>query len=168
MYCMQCGKELPPGTSACPSCTKQASSGGTAVVTAPQATESAKAPINKAVWIIGGIAVLIIIGILAASGGGGKLTTERAQQAVSQWSGGVRVMGVQELPQENAATASLSFSSFNIREQGLFGMSSTRNYSGPGEATFKHFTDGRWVLVKVSTSEAFNSVWWDNLNIQVR
>jgi len=41
-------------------------------------------------------------------------------------------------------------------------------YSGPGEATFSHFTDGRWLLTKISTSEGINSFTWDNLNIEVK
>ena len=28
--------------------------------------------------------------------------------------------------------------------------------------------DGRWVLIKVSTSKGFNSAWWINVNIPVQ
>jgi hypothetical protein len=135
---------------------------------ADPAIADSKTSMNKAAWIVGAIVVVLLLGYLTATLTSGKLTTRRAQQAVSQWSGGgINVTGVREIPQENAASAVLYFSSFNIRQDGLFGQTSTRTYSGPGEATFVHYTDGRWVLVKVVTSEGLNSVWWDNLNIQV-
>ncbi len=163
MFCMQCGGQLPLDNSACPSCGTQ-----TPPATPPQGRGFPKKPANKALWIIGGLALTLLIGFYATNGSGGGLTTRKAQHAVSQWSGvGVVVTGVQELPQQNAATAALSFSNLNIRQQGFFGMNN-RMYSGPGEASFTHYTDGRWVLVKISTSEGFNSVWWDNLGIQVR
>ena len=174
MFCMQCGVQVSPESSSCPSCGAQLAAERTATATSSPSTPAPgpgpyKKPANKVPWIIGGIAAVLLIGFFAANGTGGKLTTQRAQQAVSQWSGGgILVTGVQEIPQQNAATAAISFSNFNIRQQGFFGSTSTRPYTGPGEATFTHYTDGRWVLVKVSTSEGFNSVWWDNLNIQVR
>ena len=172
MFCMQCGVQVPPETASCPSCGAQLAVERTATATLSPSTPAPgpyKKPANKVPWIIGGIALVLLICFYTANGSGGKLTTQKAQQAVSQWSGGgLIVTGVQELPQQNAATAAISFANFNVRQQGLFGMTSNRMYSGPGEATFTHFTDGRWVLVKVSTAEGFNSVWWDNLNIQVR
>jgi len=173
---MQCGTQVPEGSVSCPSCGRAIPNGRSGAGTAsapvpapaPAATVS-KTSANKAIWIVGAIAVILAIGYFAATATGGKLTTQRAQQALSQWSGGgIMVTGVQEIPQQNAASAALSFSSFNVRQQGFFGQTSTRAYTGPGEATFTHYTDGRWVLVKVTTSEGFNSVWWDNLNIQVR
>jgi hypothetical protein len=74
------------------------------------------------------------------------------------------VTGVQELPQENAAKAFLKFQNAPINHS----CPGERMYSGPGEATFSHFTDGRWVLTKISTSEGINSFVWDNLNIEAR
>lgn len=174
MFCMQCGTQISEDSASCPSCGTATPPGQSAPVTAPAPAQTPgaaapKASTNKAVWIIGAIVIVLLLGYFAATATGGKLTTQRAQQAVSQWSGGgIMVTGVQEIPQQNAASAALSFSSFNIRQQGFFGQTSTRAYTGPGEATFTHYTDGRWVLVKVTTSEGFNSVWWDNLNIQVR
>jgi hypothetical protein len=74
------------------------------------------------------------------------------------------VTGVQELPQENSARALLTFQNAPINHS----CPGERMYSGPGEATFSHFTDGRWLLTKISTSEGINSFTWDNLNIEVK
>jgi len=124
---------------------------------------------------------MVSVLLVAASCGGKTLTREKAMQAVFQWrvaafvcrcggpctgSGGspVEVTGVQELPQENSARAVLNFQSAPINHS----CPGERIYSGPGEATFSHYTDGRWVLTKISTSEAINSFTWDNLNIEVK
>jgi len=173
MFCIQCGKQVPDDNTSCPSCGTQmparqadpvAASIPAAAATVPQKST------NKAIWIVGAVVAILVISYFALTGGSNqKLTTQRVQQTLSQWSnGGIVVTGVQEIPQQNSASAALLFSSFNIRQNGLFGGTTTRAYTGPGEATLTHYTDGRWVLVKVSTSEGFNSTWWDNLNLQVR
>jgi len=88
--------------------------------------------------------------------------------------GEVSVKGVQELPQQNAAIADLSFKGFEYAitfqgqiieaskyrptepnttgeipsmEQMFPGRKAT--YSGPGKATLKQYNDGRWVLERV-------------------
>lgn len=71
---------------------------------------------------------------------------------------------MQELPQENSARAVLVFEKAVINHS----CPGERTYSGPGEAVFTHYTDGRWVLDKISTSEGLNSFVWGNLNIEVR
>jgi hypothetical protein len=114
---------------------------------------------------------LVLVTLFAACSKG-QLTKEKAQQALSQWksvaqgvppnrptSGSaavgqsqqpdIVVEGVQELPQENSAKASLRFNNFEYGS-GRF------TYSGSGVATFSHYNDGRWVLTKVETSE---NVW---------
>jgi len=99
------------------------------------------------------------------------LTTQRAQSALSSWvkSGSVTVLGVQEVSSENAAVAQLSFSSFNYKlRDPMFGGQNDKTYSGPGTAVFTHYTDGRWVLTKVTIGQGFDSVWWDNLNVEAR
>jgi len=126
--------------------------------------------------------VLLFVAVASCTGGKrDTLTTERAEQAVQQWtlgaficrcngpctaSGGspVKVTGVQELPQENSAKAILMFEKAPINHS----CPGERIYSGPGEAIFSHFTDGRWVLSSISTSEQFNGFTWKNLNIDVK
>jgi hypothetical protein len=128
--------------------------------------------------------IFILFSLIAASCGGSKLTNAKASKTVVQWEGSfggficrcnppcainsgelpVEVTGVQELPQENAARAILTFQKAPLTHACPGG----RIYSGPGEANFIHYTDGRWVLTKVSTSEGINSYIWDNLNIEAR
>jgi hypothetical protein len=92
----------------------------------------------------------------------GKLTTEKAQNTLSRWvkDGQVTVRGIQE--SGNTAQADVNFSNFHFTLKS--GEEST--YSGPGTAVFTHYNDGRWVLKKVSTSEGFNSIWWDDINVE--
>jgi hypothetical protein len=110
--------------------------------------------------------VLLILGCEAR----GKLTNNMAEGALKRWasSGDVTVTGIQEIPQENAAKVDVTFSNFKFKSTGIMGGKVERNYSGPGVAVFTHYNDGRWVLTKVSTSQGFDSVWWDNLNIEAR
>lgn len=87
--------------------------------------------------------------------------------------GSATVLGVQELPQENAARADVTFSGFQYATDyygqpisaekkvkpvpndrlptpdELFGQPKVASFSGKGEATLKHYTDGRWVLTAV-------------------
>ena len=92
--------------------------------------------------------------------------------------GAVVVSGIQELPQENAARADLRFNSFQYKsdmagtpvasnrqaprkpevnspnfydEMYKYGTQQIqlKNYSGPGVAILKHYSDGRWVLTEV-------------------
>lgn len=87
--------------------------------------------------------------------------------------GSATVLGVQELPQENAARADITFNGFQYATDyygqpisaekkvkpvpndrlptpdELFGQPKVAGFSGKGEATLKHYTDGRWVLTAV-------------------
>ena len=87
--------------------------------------------------------------------------------------GSATVLGVQELPQENAARADLTFNGFQYAtdyyEQPisaekkvkpipndrlpspdeLFGQPKVASFTGKGEAILKHYSDGRWVLTAV-------------------
>lgn len=139
------------------------------------------------------VTILIVLPLIAVSCGGNevaddkkvtndkRLTNNRANQALLNWfmnafacrcngpcvsSGGLpyTVTGIQELPQENAARAVLTFKDARINQS----CPGARIYSGPGEARFDHYTDGRWVLAKVSTSEGPNSFIWDNVNIEAK
>jgi len=112
------------------------------------------------------------------------LTTERANEALNAWernsrvfgchcggnsctgAGGyaVRVTGVRELPQENAAEAILAFDAARINN----GCRNQKIYTGPGEARFAHLTDGNWILTSVSTSEGLDSIVWEHIDIKVK
>lgn len=50
----------------------------------------------------------------------GKLTNAKAQRAIQQWmgKGSVAVQGIQEVPQENAAKADISFNNFRWNAKG--------------------------------------------------
>lgn len=106
----------------------------------------------------------------STSSDAGRITTEKAQQALNQWiaragSGQVTIVGgVRELPNENAATAELKFTNFVYQSSQT---KETRNYSGAGNATFMHYTDGRWVLNKVVAGDVWASTSWTP-NIDIR
>lgn len=101
----------------------------------------------------------------------GKLTDAKAQRAVQRWmSGGtVSVQGIQEVPQENSAVARLNFTNLSYKlHDPILGGNNNKIYSGVGNGIFAHYNDGRWVLIKITIGQGFNTVWWDNLNIEAR
>ena len=115
---------------------------------------------------------IALVTLLTACLDGGKLTNDKAQKAIDAFqgsdSGSIVVIGVQEIPQENLAKASINFNNFqwqSSRPASLFS-NSLKEYSGPGVATFSHYNDGRWVLTRIETSNELESVWWDNLSIE--
>jgi hypothetical protein len=116
---------------------------------------------------------------------GGGLTSSNVERAVKSFmsdftkGGSITVEGVQELPNENAATADLKFVNWvcsTTYEGGLskqtpppvtydrFGMPSTafglrlRTYNTTGLAVLKRYNDGRWVLKEVRVGSGFNTV----------
>lgn len=126
------------------------------------------------------------------------LTNANVEDAVSRLTnnlrtgGGVTVVGIQELPQENAARADIRFNGFQYKsdmagtplskdkstpkkpdvnspnfydEMYKYGTQQvqTKNYSGQGFAVLKHYNDGRWVLKEVHWE--FNA-WVGNVDIQ--
>jgi hypothetical protein len=100
----------------------------------------------------------------------GQITTEKAQQALNQWvtsAGGGQVSivgGVRELPTENAATADLTLTGLTWQSSQT---KQTRHYSGAGKAMFVHYTDGRWVLSKVTVGDVWaNTSWTPNIEIR--
>lgn len=106
----------------------------------------------------------------SSSSGAGRITTEKAQQALNQWisragSGQVTIVGgVREVPAENAATAELKFTKFVYVSSRT---KQTLEYSGSGNATFMHYTDGRWVLSKVLAGDVWtNTTWSPNIDIR--
>lgn len=56
----------------------------------------------------------------------------------------VAVVGVQEIPAQNAAVADLDMKSFYWRANGSYFTTKL-----PGKATFAHYSDGRWVLTTI-------------------
>lgn len=115
---------------------------------------------------------------------GSSLTTDNVQRAVDQildWTkkgGGVRVLGIQELPQQNQAKADIRFEDFqynstdmgtpvskdkvtppqpNINSPNYWAEAAAyvnnqvkvTRYSGEGVGILKHYNDGRWVLTSV-------------------
>lgn len=105
---------------------------------------------------------------------GGKLTSHRAEQAVTQWiiirtTGTAVVTGVLEFPQENAAKADVTFTNlqWNSPKNGaVLAMvvgpgGESHLYSGHADAIFIHYNDGRWILDKIVAPMGT----WENLNI---
>lgn len=113
------------------------------------------------------------------------LTNSNVQQAVQSFmsgftkGGNIIVEGVQELPNENAATADLRFSGWvcsSTNEGGLskqkpppvtydrYGMPSSTfglrlvTYNTSGLAVLKRYNDGRWVLKQIRVGNGFNAV----------
>jgi hypothetical protein len=120
-----------------------------------------------------------------ASSSGGGLTDSNVQRAVRSFmseftkGGNINVEGVQELPNQNAATADLRFVNWvcsTTYEGGLskqnpppvtydrYGMPSStfglrlRTYNTSGLAVLKRYNDGRWVLKEVRVGSGFNTV----------
>ncbi len=128
----------------------------------------------------------------------GALTNANVESAINKLTsnlrigGGLTVVGIQELPQENAARADIRFNSFQYKsdmagtplskdkstpkkpdvnspnfydEMYKYGTQQvqTKNYSGQGFAVLKHYNDGRWVLKEVHWE--FNA-WVGNAEIQ--
>jgi hypothetical protein len=101
------------------------------------------------------------------------LTTENCQVALNQWAtslgtGQVTIVGgIQELPAQNAATAQLRF--IELRYQSPRD-NSAQVYSGTGVATFLHYTDGRWVLHRITFGQdnlGLGGFWYEP-NIDIR
>lgn len=120
----------------------------------------------------------------ARSSGNSPLSLDKVQRAVDKaldWTrkgGGATVLGIQELPQENAAKADIRFDGFQYNANGAgtpvsrdrkgppepsmndpdyyrkmaeygLGQMQVKQYSGNGVGILKHYNDGRWVLTEV-------------------
>lgn len=136
--------------------------------------------------------------VIASLFSNSDLTTDKVQRAVDQLldftkkGGTARVLGIQELPQQNMAKVDIKFEEFQYNStdlgipvsknqapprqpdrnspdfwQDLYKAStqqvSVRSYSGEGIGILVHYNDGRWVLTKVQ----LNSVGVDG-NIQIQ
>ena len=104
----------------------------------------------------------------------GKLTEAKAQRAIDSWksfgSGAITVSGIQEFPQQNSARADIYFNNFRWTGQDDFGLRTpkAREYSGPGQAFFTRYNDGRWILTQVYTSQGYQSIWWEGLTVEAK
>jgi len=99
-----------------------------------------------------------------------KLTDDRVKAALTKWNSdcAASVAGIQEMPQQNMARASLYFSHCEFAFHFKNAQPGTRDYSGSAEAVFTHYNDGRWVLTQVSAREGWPPFEWNNLNIEAR
>ena len=106
---------------------------------------------------------------------GDKLTNSLAQKAVDKWvpsDGQKHVVGVVDGPQMGWAQADLQLKNFVYNSPKndaitayAFGQGGGRQtYNGAATATFKHYNDGRWILLSI-TGPGFN---FSDLNIEVK
>ena len=77
----------------------------------------------------------------------GRLTNQMAENAIGAASNAIpKVIGIQEIPQQNAAKVDLQISHlfFNV------GVNWQKlDYSGPAQAMFIHYNDGKWILTDI-------------------
>lgn len=92
--------------------------------------------------------------------GNGTLTNARAQHALDAWlgnNGKGKVEGVLEIPAQNSATADVTFTNlvYNapkndaITAYAMGPGGGLKTYSGHATALFVHYTDGRWILLRI-------------------
>ncbi|MFZ1025955.1 MAG: type IV pilin-like G/H family protein [Limnoraphis robusta] len=93
-----------------------------------------------------------------------SLSTVKAQKIVNTWNSEqtetIKVIGVRE-NQDNTAVATLQFSNFKFTSNV---MPQSSPYSGSGEATFSYYTDGYWVMNRITITppeEKSGITWWD-------
>lgn len=137
--------------------------------------------------------------VTSATSSGG-LTNSNVESAILQLvsnlrlDGSISVEGIQEVPQQNAAVADVSFSNFKYgrnfhqqpvsisqykqgagRKTGSYWKDTynetmkpqTATYSGRGNAVLKRYNDGRWVLKEVRWGNGFDGLGW-NGTVEVR
>ena len=95
------------------------------------------------------------------------VTTDCAQRALNQFinnNGAASILGGVQETSPNSAVADLTVSGFQYGSQEN---PYAHTYNGPGRAEFARFTDGKWVLQKVTIGGSFNAYTW-NPNIELR
>jgi len=116
-----------------------------------------------------------ILALCALPAHAGTLTDRMAQRALDQWlpgNGQKSVVGVVEIPAQSAARADIVLSNFAwmapqndaITAYAMGPGGGRQIFNGRGTAVFAHYTDGRWVLVRIETPMGN----WENLNIAAR
>ena len=105
------------------------------------------------------VALVLFACILLLGCGKSALTNQMAENAIRQWlsqtnNPEVKVLGIQEIPQQNIARATVTLSHlFYNSPRGIFYSNQKLDYSGPAEAIFTHYNDGRWVLTHVTVPD---------------
>jgi hypothetical protein len=127
---------------------------------------------------VSALVLCILLGFMGCSSSG-NLTNSMAENALKKWMPGsnAKVTGIQEIPQQNVATADVMFSNFSFTRneqvfdparQGFYEGWVPKTYSGPGVASFTHYNDGRWIMTRVVTSQGAQSTHWDDLSVEAR
>lgn len=102
-----------------------------------------------------------------------KLTNSLAQSALNKWlpdDGKKQVIGVMDFPQESAARADITLTNFvwnspkndAVTAYAMGPGGGSHTFNGNATAIFKHYNDGRWILVTVSGP--FGN--FENLNLE--
>ena len=122
-----------------------------------QVPEGANRAKVQQMWLDSEVQRIEKLGVTVTDADYAKLELEAASKSVVAT---VKVLGVQELPTLNSATADLEMGNFFSRDTGRLSVNAIR-----GQATFVHYTDGRWVLNRVTWDGGASA---DRLNIAVR
>jgi|ERR1700674_5183498 len=104
-----------------------------------------------------------------------ELTTQQAQTAMDilvKGHGTAVVNGVRSDPKDGETVVEVTFKNLVYTNPDT---KKSHTYSGPGEAVFQGYTDGKWVLKRFSFTDpdggkevgAFNAHWIFNCNIPV-
>jgi len=95
------------------------------------------------------------------------LTNSKAQSAINRWvarfpGASISVVGVRELPQENAAVVDLKITNLRWTVNTPYMTLNQACPSCSGTARFSRYSDGRWILSTLETSEGGD---WKDINI---
>lgn len=120
--------------------------------------------------------LLVFLPYQSLMAAGGKLTNEKALQTVGQvlhcfGQCKMKVLGIQEFPQQNMAQAYIDVSNITFQRPKNDAVTAyamgpgggTLIWSGRATAIFGHYNDGTWVLRQIATEVGT----WDNLNVVV-
>jgi hypothetical protein len=110
------------------------------------------------------LSIGVLTACLAACTGGSKLTSAQADKALKAFcgnNGNIKVIGIQELPENNAAVVNVQINgcvkTINNQKQAL---------NEPGIAGFTHYNDGRWVMTEfvIRANQGLLRVNFNNVN----
>ena len=118
------------------------------------------------------LALVILVATISAPSfaGSATLTNARAQRALNIWlgkDGKGKIDGVLEIPAQNSAKADITFTNLiydapkndPITAYAMGPGGGRRTYSGHATAYFIHYTDGRWILVRIEAPfGVFNNI----------
>src|ERR1700738_3656271 len=101
---------------------------------------------------------------------GSTLDTSCAQRTLTRWlkQGTVTVNGVQDVSAEGVAVAQVTLSDIPFQTNNILDNGS-RVYSGPGQARFVHYNDGRWALMSVGfNAGGLTPFMWNDINAEFK